>query len=221
MVFKHFFRCGSLFYARGVNILLYFSQQEAITRCKISRQSDEKTTFLASNRCYSHRSVKYRIILTSLLPPIQSRFSKFWAWSCIAANFDNGWRGITRTRSWTGHLSQNTVVSQVLLQLHGCTCSIQPNRKDKNNIYRNKKPRKVKSSCCGRSCLGTFLVPLWDNLQKTTSLKIFLQNCRVAALPKSLHEVELDSPLCNTCSQHLSQQWHVHSRGYYTGRFFV
>ena len=33
------------------------------------------------------------IILTSLLPPIQSCSSKFWAWSCIASNFDKGWRG--------------------------------------------------------------------------------------------------------------------------------
>ena len=32
-------------------------------------------------------------ILTSLLPPIQSCSSKFWAWSCIAGNFDKGWRG--------------------------------------------------------------------------------------------------------------------------------
>ena len=32
------------------------------------------------------------IILTSLLPPIQSYSSKFWAWSCIASNFDKGWR---------------------------------------------------------------------------------------------------------------------------------
>ena len=48
------------------------------------------------------------IILTSLLPPIQSCSSKFWVWFCIASNFDKGWRGITSTRSWTGHLSQNT-----------------------------------------------------------------------------------------------------------------
>ena len=57
------------------------------------------------------------IILTSLLPFIQSCSSKFWVWPCIASNFDKGWRGDTSTRSWTGHLWQNTVVSQVLLQL--------------------------------------------------------------------------------------------------------
>ena len=33
------------------------------------------------------------IILTSLLPLMQSCSSKFWAWSCIASNFDKGWRG--------------------------------------------------------------------------------------------------------------------------------
>ena len=33
------------------------------------------------------------IILTSLLPPIRSCSSKFWVWSCIASNFDKGWRG--------------------------------------------------------------------------------------------------------------------------------
>ena len=35
------------------------------------------------------------IILSSLLPPIQSCSSKFWTWwwSCIASNFVDGWRG--------------------------------------------------------------------------------------------------------------------------------
>ena len=33
------------------------------------------------------------IILTSLLPSIQSCSSKFWVRPCIASNFDNGWRG--------------------------------------------------------------------------------------------------------------------------------
>ena len=36
-----------------------------------------------------HRSVRYN----TDLPPIQSCSSKFWAWFCIASNFDNGWRG--------------------------------------------------------------------------------------------------------------------------------
>ena len=33
------------------------------------------------------------ITLTSLLPPNQSCFSKFWAWSSIVSNFSKGWRG--------------------------------------------------------------------------------------------------------------------------------
>ena len=53
----------------------------------------------------SHRSMRYN----TDLPPIQSCSSKFWAWSCIASNSDKGWTGVTSTRSWTGHLSQNTV----------------------------------------------------------------------------------------------------------------
>ena len=48
-------------------------------------------------------------ILTSLLPSLQSCSSKSWTCSCIASNFDKRWRGITSTRSWTGHLCQNTV----------------------------------------------------------------------------------------------------------------
>ena len=48
-------------------------------------------------------------ILTSLLPSFQSCSSKSWTCSCIASNFDKRWRGITSTRSWTGHLCQNTV----------------------------------------------------------------------------------------------------------------
>ena len=48
-------------------------------------------------------------ILTSLLPSLQSCSSKFWTCSCIASNFDKRWRGITSTRSCTGHLCQNTV----------------------------------------------------------------------------------------------------------------
>ena len=45
------------------------------------------------------------IILTSLLFLMQSCSSKFWAWSCIASNFDKGWRGEHKPC----HLSQNTV----------------------------------------------------------------------------------------------------------------
>ena len=55
------FRWGSLFYARGVKILLYFSQQEASTSCKISRQSDEKRPFLLQIGA-SHRSVRFKVV---------------------------------------------------------------------------------------------------------------------------------------------------------------
>ena len=48
------------------------------------------------------------IIQTSLHPSIPRCSSKYWAWSSIACSFDKGRRGITSTRSWTDHLSQNT-----------------------------------------------------------------------------------------------------------------
>ena len=55
------------------------------------------------------------IILTSLLPSIQSCPSKFWAWSCIASNLDEGWRGITSTRLSAGHLNQMYRVSSIFV----------------------------------------------------------------------------------------------------------
>ena len=73
--------------------------------CKNVETLTKKQPFLLQIAT-SHRSVSK--ILTSLLPPIQSCSSKFWAWSCIASNFDKGCRGGASTRSWTGHLSQNT-----------------------------------------------------------------------------------------------------------------
>ena len=58
------------------------------------------------------------IILTSLVPPIQSCSSKFWAWSCIASNFDKGWRGDHKHKIMDRPFMPNYgVVSQVLLQL--------------------------------------------------------------------------------------------------------
>ena len=48
------------------------------------------------------------IIQTSLHPSIPRCSSKSWAWASIACSFDKGRRGITSTRSWTDHLSQNT-----------------------------------------------------------------------------------------------------------------
>ena len=58
------------------------------------------------------------IILTSLLPPIQSCSSKFWAWSCIASNFDKGWRGGHKHKIMDRPFKeQYSTVSQVLLEL--------------------------------------------------------------------------------------------------------
>ena len=58
------------------------------------------------------------IILTSLLPPIQSCSSKFWAWSCIASNFDKGWRGDHKHKIMDRpFIPKYGRVSQALLQL--------------------------------------------------------------------------------------------------------
>ena len=58
------------------------------------------------------------IILTSLLPPIQSCSSKFRAWSCIASNFDEGWRGDHKHKIMDRPFKPKYgTVSQVLLQL--------------------------------------------------------------------------------------------------------
>ena len=57
-------------------------------------------------------------ILTSLLPPIQSCSSKFWAWSCIASNFEKGWTGGHKCKIMDRPFKPNYgSVSQVLLQL--------------------------------------------------------------------------------------------------------
>ena len=72
------------------------------------RYSDEKTTFLSPEISLLVTGLR-DTILTSLPPSIQSCSSKFWAWSCIASTLIRGGGGFTSTRSWTGHLSQNTV----------------------------------------------------------------------------------------------------------------
>ena len=58
------------------------------------------------------------IILASLVSPIQSCSSKFWAWSCIASNFDKRWRRDHKHKIMDRPFMPNyAVVSQVLLQL--------------------------------------------------------------------------------------------------------
>ena len=57
-------------------------------------------------------------ILTSLLRPIQRCSSKFWAWSCIASNFDKGRRGCCKHKIMDRPFKPKYgTVSQVLLQL--------------------------------------------------------------------------------------------------------
>ena len=58
------------------------------------------------------------ITLTSLLPAIQSWTSKFWVWSCIANNFDKGWRGDHRDKIMDRpFMPKYGTVSRVLWQL--------------------------------------------------------------------------------------------------------
>ena len=69
------------------------------------------------------------ITLTSLLPRIQSCSSKFiWAWSCIASNFDKGWRGDHKHMIVDRpFMPKYGTVSKVLLQLvvkAGITCEV-------------------------------------------------------------------------------------------------
>ena len=73
---------------------------------KILRHSEEKRPFLPQIAA-SHRSVRHN---TDLPPPFHSKMflQVLSIQSSIAFSFDKGWRGITSTRSWTDHLSQNT-----------------------------------------------------------------------------------------------------------------
>ena len=84
-----------------------FFAKIATTSCKNAETLPRKNDF----SCFKSLLVTglWDITLTSLLPHFQSCCSKFWVRSCIASNFDKGWRGITSTRSWTGYLCQNTV----------------------------------------------------------------------------------------------------------------
>ena len=59
------------------------------------------------------------IILTSVLPPIQSCSSKSWVWSCIASNFDKRWRGGNQKHKIMDRpfMPKYGTVSHILLQL--------------------------------------------------------------------------------------------------------
>ena len=84
----------------------------ATTSAKMLRHSDKKPAFLTVNRCHSHTSVKENLT-TSFCPfkvvPLSFEHG--------LASLIRGGGGFTSTRSWAGHLSQNRVVSQALLQL--------------------------------------------------------------------------------------------------------
>ena len=84
---------------------------------KMLRHSHEKTTFTS---CFKSLLVTgpWDIILTSLLPPIQSCSAKFWTWSCTACNFEKGWTGGHKHKIMDRSFKPKYgTVSQVLLQL--------------------------------------------------------------------------------------------------------
>ena len=82
---------------------------------KMLRHSHGKTTFLASNRSWPQVcKIKYwppSSLPFKVVPP------SFEYGLVLLATLIRGGGGITSTRSWTGYLCQNTVVSQVRLQL--------------------------------------------------------------------------------------------------------
>ena len=95
---------------------LPFGQAEATTSCKNVETLPRKNDL----SCFKLPLVTglWDIILTSLLPPIQSCSSKSWAWSCIASNFDKGWRGDHKHKIMDRpFIPKYGRVSQALLQL--------------------------------------------------------------------------------------------------------
>ena len=68
--------------------------------------------------CLKSLLVTGRWDMNSLLPPIQSCSSTFWAWSCIASNFDEGWREDHKHKTMDRPFKpKQGTVSQVLLEL--------------------------------------------------------------------------------------------------------
>ena len=81
------------------------------------RHFHEKLTFSTSNRCLSQVCEIYHSPPSSPLT-IQSCSSKFWAWSCNASNFDEGWREDHKHKIMDRPFKPKyDTVSQVLLQL--------------------------------------------------------------------------------------------------------
>ena len=58
-----------------------------------------------------------KTLTSPVFPPIQSCSSKFWAWSCIASNFDKGWSHHKQKIMDRPFMPKYGTVSQVLLQL--------------------------------------------------------------------------------------------------------
>ena len=96
--------------------LLKMKQSNATTSCKNVETLRRKNDL----SCFKSQLVTglWDETLTSLLPPIQSCSSKFWAWSCIASNFDKGWRGDHKHKIMDRPFkAKYSTVSQVLLLL--------------------------------------------------------------------------------------------------------
>ena len=91
-------------------------QAEATTTCK----NDETLPRKKDLSCFKSLLITglWDIILTSLLPPIQSCSSKFWVWSCIASNFDKGWRGDHKHK-----IMDRPFIAKYSVQCLNCFCS--------------------------------------------------------------------------------------------------
>ena len=111
--------CSSAFFAKYIKIMLVmtnYAKDYVTTSCKNFETLRRKNDL----SCFKSLPATglWDIILTSLLHSIQSCSSKFCAWSCIASNFDKGWRGNHQHEIMDGPFkSKYGTVSQVLLQL--------------------------------------------------------------------------------------------------------
>ena len=102
--------------SRGLSLFLSFLPRRQRRLLQPVAKMLRHSHLSCSNHCWSQ--ILRDIILISLVPPIQSCSSKFWAWSCIASNFYKGWRGDHKHKIEDRPFMPNYgVVSQVLLQL--------------------------------------------------------------------------------------------------------
>ena len=91
------------------------SLKQATTSCKIVETLSRIRSFLLQVAA-GHRSVRYN---TDLPPPSHSKLNlQVWVWSCIANNFDKGWRGNHRDKIMDRpFMPKYGTVSRVLWQL--------------------------------------------------------------------------------------------------------